>query len=140
MRRLCALALVLWLAACATTPPLSSLEGRWKSTGSRVYFSDGSSVEQVLDCRTEFSGERSVTECNTGRGPMRMTRANRELGPGRIESEVIEDRNVPRNVGRKSRVDWRIERGTLITTAYPPAPKDPAGRYPVRIEASWRRE
>jgi hypothetical protein len=139
MRRIAIVAVLLLLAACATTPP-PALEGRWKSTGSRVFFSDGSSVEQVLACRIEFSGERSVTECNTGRGPMRMVRTHRELAPGTIESEVVEDRNVPGNVGRKSRVDWRIERDELVTTAYPPAPKAAAARYPVRIEATWMRE
>jgi hypothetical protein len=133
-----ALALVLALGACAATPP--PLDGRWKSTGSRDFYSDGSSVEQALACWTEFSGSRSVTECHTGRGPMRMTRANREIAPGQIESEVIEDRNVPRNVGRKSRIDYRVEGNTLVTTAHPAPPANAAARYPVRIEATWVRE
>jgi len=140
-----AIALVLSLAACSTattTPvdPLQALQGRWKSSGSKVYYSDGTSVDQVIACWSEFLGERSITECRTSRGTQRMVRANRALGSGSFESQIVADPSAPQNVGRSSRIDYRIEGNTLTTTAHPAAPQNPTARYPVKIEATWLRE
>jgi hypothetical protein len=134
-----AVALAALVAACASTPR-GPLEGGWKNTGSRVHFSDGTSVQQSMICRMEFSGSRSVTECDTPSGRLSMVRANREIAPGQIESEIVENRSAPHTVGRRARVEYRIERGTLFTTAYPVAPKDATTRFPIRVEATWIRE
>jgi len=57
-----------------------------------------------------------------------------------LESEVIENKNFPQVIGARTRIEFRIENGTLFTTAYPAAPPAPTMVYPVKIEGTWVRE
>jgi hypothetical protein len=139
--RLVALFAILCLGACATAPgPLQSLQGRWKATGSTAYLSDGTTVAQSPPCWIEFVGERVSTECHFGSTVSRLMRANREIAPGRMESEVIESASGAPPVGSRSRIEYRIAAGTLFTTSYPTPPKQPTARYPLRVEATWVRD
>jgi len=140
VKRLAALALLVSLAACETAPPAPTLEGRWKTSGSKVYFSDGTTLQQTFACSMTFTGAQAISECTVGGTTQRMVRTNREIAPRRIESEIVEDSVNPRNVGRRSQIDYRFEGDSLITTAHPPPPKEGTARYPIRIEALWTRE
>jgi len=53
---------------------------------------------------------------------------------------VIENKNFPQVIGARTRIEFRIENGTLFTTAYPAAPAAPTVVYPVKIDGTWVRE
>jgi hypothetical protein len=130
------------LVACATPAvnQTSALEGRWLNTGGRFHLSDGNTTGPLATCRVEFAGSRSVTECISDRGRDRIVSSYRLVAPGVLESEVIENKNFPQVIGARTRIEFRIENGTLFTTAYPAAPAGPTVVYPVKIEATWVRE
>jgi hypothetical protein len=94
----------------------------------------------IATCRIEFSGSRSVSECVSNRGSDRIVSTYRLVTPGVLESEVIENKNFPQVIGARTRIEFRIENGTLFTTAYPAAPTGTAVVYPVKIEGTWVRE
>ena len=131
------------MAGCATAPAnqAAELEGRWRNTGGTFLLSDGSTIGPLAACRVEFSGGRSVSECVSERGHDRIVSTYRLVAPGVLETEAIENKNFPQVIGSKTRVEFRIENGTLFTTAYPEVPKVPPGvKYPVKIEGTWIRE
>ena len=130
------------LVACATPAvnQTSALEGRWRNTGGRFHLSNGSTIGPLARCRVEFAGRRSVSECVSERGSDRIVSTYRLVAPGVLESEVIENKNFPQVVGARTRIEFRIENGTLFTTAYPAAPTPPTVAYPVKIDGTWVRE
>jgi hypothetical protein len=142
---------VLAFAACATSVPrvtalptattLQSLNGRWKtSSGSTVHFSDGTTHTQNVPCWIEFSGNHSVTECQIMGMLASIAHVNRELGPGRFEQTIIQNSGAPNTVGMRSRIEFRIENGTLFTTGYPAPLNQATSRYPVKVESTWIRD
>ena len=130
------------LAACATPAvnDTSALDGRWRNTGGTFHLSNGSTMGPIATCRLEFSGSRSISECVSNRGSDRIVSTYRLVAPGVLETQVIENKNFPQVVGARSRIEFRIENGTLFTTAYPAAPTVPTTTYPVKIDATWVRE
>jgi len=142
--------LVLVFADCATSAPtvttrptattLQSLEGRWKGIASTVHFSDGTTRAQNTTCRVEFSGNHSVTECRIAGMPARTAHVNRELGPGRFEQTIVENLGAPNTVGMHSRIEFRIENGTLFTIGYPAPLDQTPRRYAVKVESTWVRD
>ena len=139
---LCGLLVSLLVPGCAAPPmgDASSLEGRWRNTSGKLYFSDGSSVGQTTPCWIEFSKGQSISECTTNRGKSRIVYAYRLVAPGQYESEVVEHKTYPEYVGVRTRTEFRIDNGVLYTTAYPPAPKQAASKVPVKTEGTWVRD
>ena len=142
-RRLGAIVVLVLVTGCATAPvdQVAALEGWWRNTGGTFHLSDGSRIGPLAKCRVEFSGGRSVSECVSERGNDRIVSTYRLVAPGVLETEAIENKNFPQVIGSKTRIEFRIENGTLFTTAYPAAPPVPPGvKYPVRIDGTWVRE
>src|SRR5262245_29726214 len=115
----CAVAVHLLALGCAAPPAgdAPTLDGRWKNTGGRITFSDGTSMGPVTACTIEFTKTQAISECASSRGKDRIVYAHRMLGPGQYESEVVENRNFPQTLGTRIRTEYRIEGGTLHTTA-----------------------
>ena len=103
--------------------------------------SNGNTIGPLAKCRVEFTAHRSISECLSERGGDRIVSTYRLVAPGVLETEVVENKNVPQVIGARVRIEFRIENGTLLTTAYPAAPAAPTPvTHPVKIESTWVRE
>jgi hypothetical protein len=133
------------LAGCATTAGTAGnatvLLGRWLNVNHTLYFSDGTTGKNPpsMRCWVEFTENRAVSECVNAGGKHRVVSAIHLVAPGRYESEVIENEDVPDSVGSRFRTEFRIEGGRLYTTSYPPAVRS-GSKVLVRVESEWIRE
>jgi hypothetical protein len=137
-----AIATHLLLAGCAgSTKDTSVLEGRWRNVSTKYYFSNGTNSTGVTTrCSIEFFKKQSVSECVSSRGTDRIVYAFHMQGPNKYETEVVENKNFPQFVGTRVRTEFRLENSMLLTTSFPPPPKEGASSFPIKVESRWIRE
>ena len=142
--------LLLALASCATdshTPVAGSsdspLYGRWRNVETKIHRADGTTTTQTeLECVIEITRTHAISDCSLADGrKARVVSKIVSLTPTLYELEIVENATVPRTVGLRSRVDYRIVGNRLYRIVYPPPegtspPKSPV----VQVDTIYERE
>ena len=112
----------------------AALLGRWRSEKVVARMADGTISEGPGGCTVEFSEKRFVSECRRNDREFRVVYSYRVSDTGRYEAQIVENPMFPTLVGTRTIVNFRVEGGKLITSAFPSTANAELTR-PVEIES-----